>query len=297
MINRLQAADPAYPVWGFFGDVGHAYAHNPLDVWQQAHNQSNAFLQAALQASSFAQLRQLFPQPTITADTTRCVAGQTLQTFAANSFGAISTSSLSFTSSAAMNTVSSNVVTPESGQSDPIVTMNKCVVEATSQSDPNQASYTFPVSAPATLIGGPVVTVNATVTGTSAELAARLWDVDSAGNQALITRSVYRLEESAPSTNVSLKFELWPNAWQLCAGHSVKLELTQDDAPTWRPDNLASSISVSNIGLSLPTVPGDACVPASALPESLLVPALPLVALATVGAFALQRGRRRRRLR
>ncbi len=41
MINRLQAAHSHYPVWGFFGDIGHSYAQNPLDVWQQAHNESN----------------------------------------------------------------------------------------------------------------------------------------------------------------------------------------------------------------------------------------------------------------
>ena len=40
-INILQTANPTYPVWAFFGDLGHSYALNPLNVWQDAHNESN----------------------------------------------------------------------------------------------------------------------------------------------------------------------------------------------------------------------------------------------------------------
>jgi hypothetical protein len=287
MINHLDSAcSCTYPVWGFLGDVGHSYANNPLDVWTQAHNESNAWLATVLAGQTPA-------QPRITADTTRCVPGQTLQTFTSSSFGSISTSQLTFTSAPAQNIASSNGPTSEGTATDPITSGGCRVIAATT--DPNQASYTFNITAAATLVGGPVVSVASTITGTSAELASRLWDLDPSGNQTLITRSVLRLDEgTAPTTTTTLAFELWPNAWQLQCGHQVKLELTQNDLPTWRPDNLTSSIQLSNLRLTLPVVPGSGCSFAAALPESALAPALPLVAVAAIGGFAILRRRRRR---
>ncbi|MFN2582517.1 MAG: hypothetical protein ABR498_07240, partial [Candidatus Dormibacteria bacterium] len=86
MINRLkdpaQGGDPNYPVYGFFGDIGHSYADNPLDVWQQAHNTGDAWLLSVLSGN-------IHPSTVpITVDTTRCVSGQTLQTFTGASLDA-----------------------------------------------------------------------------------------------------------------------------------------------------------------------------------------------------------------
>ncbi len=149
MINRLQASHSHYPVWAFFGDIGHSYAQNPADVWKQAHDESNAFLTAALQASSLTQLSQLFTQPTITVDTTRCLPQQTLQTFSSASFGAIATTELTFDGPAgAQTTFNPSAGGPESVMSDPIVTGGKCVTMPSSTADANEATYSFqlPVS-------------------------------------------------------------------------------------------------------------------------------------------------------
>ncbi|MBV9526407.1 MAG: hypothetical protein JOZ46_11395, partial [Candidatus Dormibacteraeota bacterium] len=220
--------------------------------WQQAHNESNAWLTSVLGGHT--------PSvPRVTADTTRCVAGQTLHTYTASSFGSIARSHITLLSAAAQTTVSSNGPSVEGAQTDPIANSG-CRSMAASQSDPNEASYTFAVPSAATLVGGPVVNVTATVTGSSAEIDARLWDVDAAGNQTLMSRTPYRLEEGTNGTTVvPLTFELWPNAWQLQCGHSVKLELTQDDSPVWRPDNEPSSIALSGLQLTLPVVAGTRC--------------------------------------
>ncbi|MBJ7595677.1 MAG: hypothetical protein JF886_12605 [Candidatus Dormibacteraeota bacterium] len=293
MINRLQAAHSHYPVWGFFGDIGHSYAQNPLDVWKQAHNESNGFLQAALQATSLTQLSQLFTQPTITVDTTRCLPQQTLQSYSANSFGSIATTQLTFVDAgAAQNTFNQSGGGPESLMSDPIVTGGKCVTMPSSTTDSHEAVYNFPVASPATLVGGPVVNVSATLIGSSAELAARLWDVDSSGNQTLITRSVVRLDQPPGNSTMPLSLQLWPNAWQLCTGDSLKLELTQTDAPTFRPDNEPSAMSFSGLKLTLPAVPGALCSASVAVAESPFVPALPLIPLG-LGTVALLKRRRR----
>jgi MYXO-CTERM domain-containing protein len=73
----------------------------------------------------------------------------------------------------------------------------------------------------------------------------------------------------------------------------LKLELTQNDVPTWRDDNLASSMMLTNLQLALPMVPNVGCSFAAALAESPLVPVLPAVALAALGAVAWARRRRR----
>lgn len=127
----------------------------------------------------------------------------------------------------------------------------------TTTTDPGVAAWTWPLQGPVTAIGAPVVRLTATLAGTDAELAVRLWDVDPAtGQQALITRGVYRLTASAAGQRLQAAFELWPTAWALAAGHRLKLEITPDDSPTWRPDTLPSSITVSNVSLTLPARSG-----------------------------------------
>ena len=61
-----------------------------------------------------------------------------------------------------------------------------------------------------------------------------------------------RIEDAAPTGSDHLAFELWPQAWQFQRGDQLKLELTQDDQPVWRPDKEPSSLSFSSLDLALP---------------------------------------------
>jgi predicted acyl esterase len=169
---------------------------------------------------------------------------------------------------------------------DPIANSG-CRTMQAALSDPNQATYTFPVPA-GTLVGAPIVNVDVAVIGLSAEVAARLWEIDPAGNQTLVTRTVYRIEDTTTPASQHLSFELWPQAWQFQPGDQLKLELTQDDSPVWRPDNLPSTLTFTNLDLALPIVSG----PVAAVAEAPLAPALPLGGLA-VGALVLLRRRGR----
>lgn len=280
MVNHLKAVDPNWPVTVFLGDVGHSYADNPADIWHQAHDASNAWLQAVMS--------KVTPSnPAVTVTTAACFPGQSHATFTGSRYGAIATSVVHLTSPAAQSTVNSNNPTSEGTQTDPIANSG-CRTMAASQSDPNQASYTFPVPA-GTLVGSPIVHVDVAVTGLSAEVAARLWEIDSSGNQTLVTRTVYRIEESSPSATEHLAFELWPQAWQFQKGDQLKLELTQDDSPVWRPDNLPSNLSFTNLDLALPLVTASAPV---VVGESPAAPALPLLVVLVAGSLALVRRRR-----
>lgn len=270
MVNRLRAADPAYPVWTFFGDLGHAYALGPASLWRQAHDAGNSWLSSIMAGLSPA-------NPPVTVTTTLCGTGSAgaaypTQTITGSSYAGLAADVLRFTSAASQVTVHTGgtapPATPEGQAVDPITSGGGasgtagCPTIAASRSDPAQAVYVFtPLSSATTLVGAPVVAVDMAIVGQNALVAARLWDLDPAsGMQTLITRTVYRITSASPTSASRLLFELWPQAYSFAAGHQVKLELTQDDSPTWRPDNLPARITFSNLVLALP-VQGAASVP------------------------------------
>ena len=256
MVNKLTAAYPGYPVWTALGDLGHAYAANPQALWQSVNTEANAFLTAVLVG------RQ--PQlPRFTVTTIGCLPGQQVASYTAASFPALAAGPLNESAAGPVTVTGdpSPVPGPEAVQADPVSngglpgTTGGCRVMP-AQTDPGVAAWTWSPAGPVTLIGAPAVRVTVALTGTDAELAARLWDVDPAtGNQALITRAVYRLTAAAPGQTRRIAFSLWPTAWSLAAGHQLKLELTADDSPTWRPDNLPSSMTLTKISLTVPARP------------------------------------------
>jgi dienelactone hydrolase len=257
MVNKLTAAYPGYPVWSALGDLGHAYAANPQSLWMSVNNEANAFLSAVLAGQQ--------PQlPRFTLTTVGCLPGQQVSSYTAASFPALATGllKLSAPGPATVQGVPSPVPGPEAVQTDPVAggglpgTSGGCRVMSTT-TDPGVAAWTWSPPDPVTLTGAPVVRVTVALNGTDAELAARLWDVDPAtGKQALITRAVYRLTAASPGQVRRLAFELWPAAWALAAGHQLKLELTADDSPTWRPDNLPASMTLTHVSLTLPVHAG-----------------------------------------
>lgn len=251
MANRLRASASGYPVWTMFGDLGHAYAGNPTALWQTVNGDANTWLSTEMSGGVPAQAHTTFA-------TVDCVAGQSTTYLSAERLEDLETGSLTFSSAMAATTSSAAVAGPEAFAVDPIAnggfpgTTSGCRSTA-SGSDPGVARWTFSPSAAATLVGSPVVSLQATLLGTDAVVATRLWDVDPvAGTQTLITRSVYRLAGSVGST-MPLRYELWPTAWQLQSGHRLALEITQVDSPTWRPDNLASGLVLARLSLTLPT--------------------------------------------
>ena len=253
-INKLTAADPAYPVWAALGDLGHAYAANPHSLWAQVNGEANTFLSAVLAGQRAA-------LPPVTVTTVGCLPGQQVTTYQAASFAALETSQSRLTApgTATVASTPSPVPGPEAVETDPVAngglpgTTGGCRVMTTT-TDPGIAAWTWSPHTPVTLLGAPVARVTVTLNGTDAELAARLWDVDPAtGKQALITRAVYRLTAPAPGSTQRLAFELWPTAWALAAGHQLKLELTPDDSPTWRPDNLPTTMTLTHLSLTIPT--------------------------------------------
>lgn len=251
LARRLRTAYQDYPVWTFLGDVGHSYASNPHETWTLANEAANSWLDRVLSGSTPT-------RPRYTASTVPCLPGQTVDVHAADEFPGLVTRTQRFASDATASTSSAMAPGEEAVRTDPLVggsvpgAGTVCPTMAAS-TDPGVAAWTFAPAAPATVIGSPVVRVRTRMTGSDGVLAARLWDVDAdSGRQALVTRTVYRLRSAEPSSVHDLTFQLWPTAWQLRPGHRLKLELTQVDAPTWRPDNIPATLTHSQLRLALP---------------------------------------------
>ncbi len=113
------------------------------------------------------------------------------------------------------------------------------------------------------MMGLPSVSFAATPLHDEMYVAARLWDVDPGSDsesqeddvQTLVTRGVYRLGPAGVTEQVV--FQLFGNAYTFPEGHTIKLELTADDSPSWQqwqqdeaPGN--GTIQVDDIELSIP---------------------------------------------
>lgn len=251
MEQRLRAADPAYPVWTVLADVGHPFADNPAPVWHHIFDQANTWLSDVL-------ARRAPGQAKVEVATVDCGAGQATVWYAANRLRDIATTVSSFAASASGQTASGAGNPAENAATDPAAQSGCRTVPETETGGPGVATFTFaPVPQPgSTLIGAPVVTADALLAGSNAELAASLWQVDpAAGTETLITRAVQRLVGS-PGTTLHLRFELWPTAWFVPPGDRLSLQLTQMDSPTWRADNEPSALTLTGVGLRVPTRAG-----------------------------------------
>jgi len=110
--------------------------------------------------------------------------------------------------------------------------------------------WDFPVAADAVLLGAPVVTFGLALSGTDAEVNTRLWDVAPDGSRTLVTRGAFRFAGASGPTTVA--YPLWGNGWVFRAGHTIRLEAVQNDAPYLRADNLASAITYQSVALDMP---------------------------------------------
>jgi len=113
------------------------------------------------------------------------------------------------------------------------------------------AAWTVPVTRDFTLLGLPRLTLDYRAVTPDIELNSRLWDVAPDGSRTLITRGAYRAVAPKPGGDVA-DYELFGNAWRLRAGHSLTLEVTQDDATYLRADNFASTATIDSARLVLP---------------------------------------------
>jgi len=119
--------------------------------------------------------------------------------------------------------------------------------------DPGAATWRLPAVTGAgdTLMGAPTVIADITVSGSFAQVVARLWDVAPDGTQTLVTHLLHRPRSDNLGPQV---FQLHPNGWHFAAGHVPKLELAGQSPPYGHTATGDFHVAVSNLELRLPVV-------------------------------------------
>jgi predicted acyl esterase len=262
MYEHLKAIDPLWPVEVAVADVGHSRAQNPPAQWERLNAQAWQFLQSQLSGAHPA-LTTVSSEPTLcgTPD------ADSAQQLTATSPEGLSNGTLrvAFTRGAALDQAS-GAEDPDGPATDAIAgglvapgRPNDGCTQSTREQAPS-SGYTAtsaPLPAPRIYVGLGRVEVPYTLAGPGATLHARVWDVAPDGTALLVTRGTYRLDTlaagDADPPAGRLRLPLYGNHWPLDAGHRLRLDLQEVDAPTFRPTNIPNQLTLGPPSLELPT--------------------------------------------
>ncbi len=249
MFKYLKRLDSRWPVEVALADVGHSRAQNKPETWRRLNARAFSWLEEHIDRSHE-------QRTSVSSESTVC--GDGAPDFAsARSPEELGDDLTSF------RLPPGNTVSPL-GAADPNGPATDAI--AGPQVQPGEdcrhsegpaiggyTAYTDPLRRSETYVGiGHVTVPYVWAGGVSGGLAARLFDVAPGGEELLVSRGVYRLEND-PQAGV-LRVPFYGNHWEFARGHRIRLDLTQVDSPTYRPSNLPSSLQFPRgVTLSLPT--------------------------------------------
>ncbi len=268
MFKYLKTLDPLWPVAVAVADVGHSRAQNKPATWQRLNNQANQFLFAQIAGSH----RQ---QTTVSSESTLCpnnpdTPDQTAaQQVTATTPEGLGRGTLDVVGPAGSTVNPLPASDPDGLGTDAVVPSRlpseiypepACRTSTTPSWPGRYTAVSTPLRQAKTYVGLGSVQVPYTLAGANtATLDARVWVVPAAGGPALlVTRGTYRID--APAYNGlsgTLRLPLYGNQWPFSVGDRIRLDLTQVDTPTYRPDNEPSTITLGPPTLSLPTREAD----------------------------------------
>ena len=243
--NAVRAVDPNAPVTLQFGDLGHARGANKPNADRAFNEQGTAFFDALLRGTDTALANGSVTTFTQTCPRAAAAGGP----FRAASWNEIHPGAVLFGSAAAQQISSTGGNAATAQGLDPIGGGGDACKDFADETASGTAVYRAPKSLGYTLMGQPTVGATIATTGANGQIAARLWDVDSAGRQVLISRGVYRLRDNEQG---ALVFQLHGNGYRFAAGHTPKLEVLGRDSPYLRASNGDFSVKVSQLQVHLP---------------------------------------------
>ena len=272
MFDHLKAIDPRWPVEVAVADVGHSRAQNPPAQWERLNAQAWQFLQANL-AGAHEQETTVSSEPTLCGtandDSAQRLTASTPDGLAAGSLRVAFTrgAALDQTSGAddpdgpATDAIAGGLVAP--GRPDDGCTQS---ARSSEQQTTGYTALSAPLPESLTYVGLGAVRAPYTLAGPGATLHARVWDVAPDGTALLMTRGTYRLDTlaagDADPPAGTVRVPLYGNHWPLDAGHRIRLDLQETDAPTFRPTNIPNQLTLAPPTLTLPTrQSGDVTVP------------------------------------
>ena len=249
MYRRLKQAHPGYPIWTTFDNAGHG-SRSDLQT-RLANDRRTAFFDRYLRGDDI----DLGPKVVSLRSSCGKDAPDTTGVSAPN-WDAIRGPEITLSES---DPLLSQRITTHAGRPGQVAGAGSdgiglaCTTAGTS---PPGAAASWKWQAPTagmTLLGLPTVSVDYALTGVDATLVGKMWDIAPDGTRILVTRGAYRLTDLAPVSSGRVSFQLDGNHWQVPAGHSIELELTQSDAPMFQADNLPSRLVLSKPSVRLPT--------------------------------------------
>jgi len=231
-----------------FGDLGHDRGSNKENADHYFNDQGSAFFDARLRA---AKPKGAPTSGGVTAFTQTCPqAAPADGPFTSGSYGALAHGSVQFGQAGPQTVSSAGGDDTTSAAIDPIAGGGDACREVADATAPGTATVRGPeVQRGYTLLGLPTIHATITTTGPFGQLDARLWDVAPSGQQRLVSRGAYRLEDNQAG---EITFQLHGNGYCFAQGHTPKLELVGKDPDYLRPSNSVFSVSVSNVTAELP---------------------------------------------
>ncbi|MEA2353662.1 MAG: type transport system ATP-binding protein [Thermoleophilaceae bacterium] len=248
MYRRLHAASPGYPIKLYLGDFEHLTSLAKIPDLARLHGLGNRLLDHYLRR------RGKRPRFDVRAAVTSCDPKAFGPVVRAKRWGRLAERRLSFDLGGGPKHTTSKLAGGGAGPLfDPVVVSTQrgrgCIT-TTAGTDPGAAAYPITLPAGTTLMGLPRLTITYTATAPDFELNSRLWDVAPDGTKTLVTRGPYR---GGPSMGpATIHYEMFGNAWRMAAGHTLQLELLQDDSTYLRTDNIPSTVTIEKVGLELP---------------------------------------------
>jgi ABC-2 type transport system ATP-binding protein len=264
MIRALQTASPNYPIAAYFGDIGHPRASNKAGEVEYVLGLIKTWLAYYMKGEGTA------PANDIRAALTRprdepFDAGNVITV---PSLSALATRSVSREFNAPVGTTLINPVTdPSSGFFwDPLIMegareLKPLPVPPESPLVPGSlVAFEVPVAVLSgggalTIAGQPTVTLHLNAAAYRVQLNVRLFDVDAAGTKRLVTRGTYTLQSPGVSLVIgetAVTIPTYGNLWRAEAGHTLRVELTNVDAPYIAPSRVPSVTVVGRVTLDVP---------------------------------------------
>jgi predicted acyl esterase len=262
MFKYLKRLDPRWPVSVALGDVGHSRAQNKPATWLRLNAQAFQFLQSHIDGSH-RQPTTVTSEPTICADEPDQPAFSSAHQVTATTPEGLGRGRLTITYGGGSHSLANPLGAPDpNGPATDAIVGGAAEPGEDCRTDRGPAvggytGYSQPLRDHTTFVGLGEVDVAYALApaATQAQLDARVWDVPPTGPAYLITRGSFRIDtlNGYDRPAGTLRLPLYGNHWLLAPGHRVRLDLTQVDQPTFRPNNLPSSITYGTPRLVLPT--------------------------------------------
>jgi hypothetical protein len=288
MSNRLKATVPGYPIQEYYGDYQH-FVQNKAKEWgdlcgadrhvctfaDYPGGDVNAIPNNLVRTGITTRMNRFIdhfarpggnpdppaPKFDTTAALTVCPqnadathpADEPGDTYTASHFARLAPYRLNLSMGGDQQTTSDAEPNPHAVQADVItnafINGSRCPVH-TIPAGPGVAVYdSSPLAEEATMIGSTIVSINYDASSANGlQLNARLYDVLPNGTQVMVDRGVRRVLDA----HGTVTYDLHGNGWRFAAGHTVRIEISQDEGQYYRPSVQPSTTTVHGVRLRIP---------------------------------------------